>query len=150
MSANVDLHCRSDANAKDIGRRSAPKHGLPVSTVRHGCGAHPRWSFRAPSSGLWTEYRRMLSAFRPFCSGSENASIDGNPAYATQQRFPASQSEAIWPSAARSGAAESRTAGRNGATVAAWFGASKQSTGVVRQRFQAPDRGEIERSFAAR
>jgi len=41
MSANVDLHCHSDANAKDIGKRSAPKQGLPFSTVPHECGAHP-------------------------------------------------------------------------------------------------------------
>src|SRR5260370_38989707 len=51
MSANVDLHCRSDANAKDIGRQSAPKHGLPVSTVRHGCGAAGRtWRLAAPKT----------------------------------------------------------------------------------------------------
>jgi len=79
MSANVDLRCRSDANAKGIGRRSAPKHGLPVSTVRHGCGAHPRWSFRVPSSGLWTEYRRMLSAFPPFCSGKRKRQYRRKP-----------------------------------------------------------------------
>jgi hypothetical protein len=60
MSANVDFHCHSDANAKDIERRSAPKQGLPVSTVPHGRGAHPRWGFRAPSSGLWTEYLEVV------------------------------------------------------------------------------------------
>jgi len=63
--------------------------GLRVSIVRDGCGARPRWSFRAPWSGLRSEYRPRWSAFRLFCAGSASASRDGNPADATQPPFPA-------------------------------------------------------------